>query len=107
MTVSRLWRRDGIPRYNIETRLIADGGASSCEPARRRTGGSGVAGAPPSSTSGRATRVQLFDWVARVPRAGFGVSLKQSFKKSAMTGRHRQHARSEPDGRSVRYPEPP
>ena len=36
---------------------------------------------------------------ARVSRAGFGVSPKQSFRKSAKAGRFRQHARR------VRYPE--
>jgi len=35
---------------------------------------------------------------ARVSRAGFGVSPKQSFRKSAKAGRFRQHARR------VRYP---
>src|SRR4029077_12234546 len=36
---------------------------------------------------------------ARTSRVGFDVSSKQFFKKFAMTGRHRQHARG------MRYPE--
>jgi hypothetical protein len=36
---------------------------------------------------------------ARISRVGFGVSPKQSLEKSAMTRRHRQHARR------ARYPE--